>query len=184
MTIPILVIAGPSGCGKTSIAQALSEMERFAYIEGDELHPAENIQKMSQGHPLQDEDRWPWLDKVRETAVSMARAPDALGVIVTCSSLKQKYRKVLTKVNEQKEMDLALWFIFLNVSKEELVRRMESRKGHYMKLDMLESQLQDLQMPDADESYCRVVDANRSLSDTEEAVKLAAAKIIKELDHS
>lgn len=184
MTIPILVIAGPSGCGKTSIAQALSEMERFAYIEGDELHPPENIQKMSQGHPLQDDDRWPWLDRVRETAVSLARAPDALGVIVTCSSLKQKYRKILIQVNEGKEKDLELWFIFLNVSKGELVRRMESRKGHYMKLDMLESQLQDLEMPEEDESYCKVVDANKTLPDTEKAVKLAATNIIRGLDHT
>jgi gluconokinase len=181
MPIPILVIAGPSGCGKTSVAQALSEFERFAFIEGDELHPQSNIDKMAHGQPLEDADRWPWLDKVRDEAVRLAHMPDALGVIVTCSSLKKKYRQILEEVNERPDERVKLFFIFLHVDEKELVRRMQSRKGHYMKIGMLESQLKALEMPGKDEVYCKVVNANGSLEDTEKAVKSTAMTITETL---
>lgn len=179
MVVPIFVISGVSGSGKTTVSQSISQLESFAFIEGDSLHPQSNIDKMSSGKPLTDEDRWSWLDDVKTKSLQLARQKGSLGVVITCSSLKKRYRALLLTANEAR--DVALFFIFLSVEKEELVRRMESRKGHYMKRSMLESQLSDLEMPEKDEEErCFVVDANVGISETTvEVLKVVASVMAK-----
>lgn len=193
MPIPIFVISGPSGCGKTTVSQKISTLENFAFVEGDALHPKRNIDKMSAGVPLTDDDRWEWLRDVRTRAEELARRPGASGVVITCSALKRTYRQVLLRANhdhdddddddgrqERGESDVVLFFIFLDVSKEELIRRMETRKGHYMKRGMLESQLRDLEMPADDEPGTYRVDANKSVDETENGVlKIVASLLAK-----
>ena len=174
MPIPILVISGPSGSGKTTTSKAISEIESFAYIEGDDLHPQKNIDKMTAGEPLTDDDRWQWLSDLKDKSIELARKPDSLGVVVTCSSLKRKYRDILQQAN--REPDIALSFIFLKVSEDELIRRMDNRKGHYMKRSMLDSQLHDLEWPTPDEPRTFVVDGNQGIEQsTTEALKTVAS---------
>lgn len=180
MVVPIFVISGPSGSGKTTVSQSISEIESFAFVEGDDLHPQKNIDKMSSGHPLTDKDRWSWLEDVRAKALQLARQEGSLGVAITCSSLKRKYRDVLAQANQ--EDDVALFFIFLDVSHEELIRRMETRKGHYMKRSMLDSQLRDLEMPGEDEDRCFIVDANVSIPETTTGVLKVVAHLMAEVN--
>lgn len=184
MTIPIIVIAGPSGCGKSSIAQSLSELERFAFIEGDDLHPKANIDKMANGVPLQDEDRWPWLEAVKQEAIALAQAPDALGVILTCSALKRAYRNVLNEANADAAHNVKLWFVFLRVPREELLKRLASRKGHYMKTDMLDSQLKDLEYPDETEENCKIVDVTQDLDQTNQQLNKIVTDMVKTLQQN
>lgn len=180
MVVPIFVISGPSGSGKTTVSQSISEIESFAFVEGDDLHPQKNIDKMSSGHPLTDEDRWDWLRDVKDKALELARQDGSLGVAITCSSLKRKYRDVLAQAN--REPDVALFFVFLKVSEAELVRRMESRKGHYMKRSMLDSQLRDLEMPGDDEDRCYVVDADVSIAETTTGVLKVVANLMAKVN--
>ncbi|CCG83538.1 Thermoresistant gluconokinase [Taphrina deformans PYCC 5710] len=176
MPVPIFVISGPSGCGKTTISQKISDIEQFKVIEGDELHPPANIEKMSNGQPLDDEDRWGWLNDVKDKAVELAQEKGALGVVITCSALKKKYRDILKDANKADNVEL--FFIFLNVGKDELVRRMETRVGHYMKRSMLESQLHDLELPREDESRTFIVDADKNIDETQNSVlKVVAAQL-------
>lgn len=163
------------------MAQRIGTLEQFSFIEGDELHPQRNIDKMSHGTPLCDDDRWDWLNVVREKAIELARRDGSLGVILTCSSLKRTYRDVLRRANE--ERDVQLFFIFLNVSQSELVRRMENRKGHYMKRSMLDSQLNDLEMPkDGQEDKTFVVDADKNIDETENAVLKIVASLLAKIN--
>jgi gluconokinase len=158
----ILIVGGPSGSGKSTIGAHVAQLCSLPFLEGDGLHPAANVDKMSRGIPLQDEDRWPWLETVRERATQLA--DDAGGCIVTCSALKQAYRKVLQGDRSD------VYFAFLHVDESELLRRMETRSGHFMKKDMLASQLRDFQTPGPEESHCIVIDASRTIVETQEAV--------------
>ncbi|GAO49365.1 thermoresistant gluconokinase [Saitoella complicata NRRL Y-17804] len=145
MVKPIIVVAGPASCGKTSAAEAISQELRFTYLEGDDYHPPENIKKMSEGHALTDDDRWPWLERLREAAIKAAEDPEADGVVVTCSALKKKYRDVLNKAEQLEHV--TVWYMFLIATAEELAHRIEMRQGHFMKKEMLQSQLDALELP-------------------------------------
>lgn len=185
MVVPVFVIAGVSGCGKSTISESISQKHSFSFIEGDSLHPQSNIDKMSHGTALTDEDRWSWLDDVKKKSIQMAKEQEQgsnamPGVVITCSSLKRKYRDVLAQAN--KEHIVELFFIFLNVKKEELIRRMETRKGHYMKRDMLESQLRDLEMPTENKERCYVVDADQSIEQTTADVSLIVEKVLEKVN--
>ncbi|BFZ57551.1 hypothetical protein PYCC9005_004603 [Savitreella phatthalungensis] len=174
---PVFVVGGPAGSGKTTVCERVSELERFAFIEGDSLHPRENIDKMTAGVPLTDDDRWPWLECIVERAKELARDDSNLGVILTCSALKKRYRDRLRKVNDQ--ADVSLDFIFLRVSEDELRRRMATRKGHYMKPGMLESQLRDLEMPEVgEEPHTEICDADHDIDTTERNVLRIIAKVL------
>lgn len=133
---------GPSGCGKTTLARELARSMGWRYIEGDELHPAANVEKMRAGRPLDDADRAPWLDAV---AAAMAAAP-APGVVVACSALKRRYRDALRRSAD------SVAFILPVVSRDTLQRRLTSRTGHYMPPSLLDSQLADLEPLSADEA--------------------------------
>ncbi|NGO63772.1 gluconokinase [Rhizobium daejeonense] len=131
---------GVSGCGKSSVGALLAERLGLAFIEGDSLHPAGNVAKMAQGIPLTDEDRWPWLETI---GTLMAEARNSgKGIVVSCSALKSIYRDRLRQA-----MSGRLSFVFLEGTPELLLSRMGARRGHFMPVSLLESQLRTLEVP-------------------------------------
>lgn len=138
---PRVVVMGVSGCGKSTVGQQLAERLGLPFVEGDTLHPPENVARMAAGIPLTDEDRWPWLDRI---AQALADARDG-GVVVACSALKRAYRDRLRSAAP----DLAL--VHLRGTRDVLAARLASRRGHYMPASLLDSQLQTLQPPEPDE---------------------------------
>lgn len=205
-----------SGTGKSTLGAALSKVLHLPFIDGDDLHPAANVAKMSRGEPLDDDDRQPWLATIRETAImrvrdqlgvhhiqgeqeraELATKPNdgdeerGVGLIVACSSLKKAYRALLrgegaptslqtepqTRMQTQRPrsgpgtklnmLSLPTYFVYLKGDKDVLVTRMQTRKGHFMKAGMLESQLNTLESPE-DEPGVVTVSAEMS---TEEQVR-------------
>lgn len=142
-----VVVMGVAGCGKSTVAAAIHERLGFAYAEGDDFHPQANIDKMSAGIPLTDEDRWPWL-KVINTWMA---AREALGenTVVSSSALKRSYREVLAK-------DVPTFFIHLNGSHELIQQRLNERKGHFMPPALLPSQFAMLEPLQPDENGVEV----------------------------
>ncbi|WP_246072150.1 gluconokinase [Martelella lutilitoris] len=133
-----IIVMGVSGCGKSSVARLIAERIGYDQVEGDDLHPASNVEKMSAGIPLEDADRWPWLDLV---GAELARERQT-GVVVTCSALKKAYRDRLRAAAGQK-----LAFVFLNGSEALLTERIGARAGHFMPTTLLRSQLDTLEDP-------------------------------------
>lgn len=144
-----LVIMGVSGSGKTTISTLLSEHLGWIAAEADEFHPAANIAKMSSGTPLTDDDRWPWLDSIRNWMDTQAE--NGRSTIVTCSALKRVYRDVLATAAGQ------VHFVHLNGSADVLRERMKTRSGHFMPPSLLPSQINTLE-PLADDEPGIVVD--------------------------
>lgn len=140
-----VVLMGVSGCGKSSVGAALSARLGVPYIDGDDLHPAENVAKMARGEALSDADRWPWLDRV--AGVLADRAP----VILGCSALKRAYRDRI-----RAGAGGPVRFVHLAGSRELIAGRMALRTGHYMPLSLLDSQFAALEPPGADEGAVTV----------------------------
>jgi len=138
-----VVVMGVSGCGKSTVGRALAEVTGWRYVEGDELHPPENVALMAAGTPLSDANRQGWLEKIA-ALLSQSEKRDE-GLIVTCSALKRRYRDLLRAGTP----DLRL--VFLHGPRELLARRMAARQGHYMPASLLQSQLEALEPPQADE---------------------------------
>lgn len=145
-----IVLMGVAGCGKSSVGEALSGLTGLPYRDGDDLHPAANVEKMRQGVPLTDDDRWGWLDRVAR--VLATEAP----VIVGCSALKRIYRDRI-----RKGAGGPVHFVHLSGSRALIEARMSERKGHYMPLSLLDSQFAALEQPDG-ERFAITVDIDRS----------------------
>lgn len=145
------MVMGVAGCGKSSVGAGLAPLLGAAYIDGDDLHPPANIAKMSRGEPLQDSDRWPWLDAV---GAELA-APNT---IVGCSALKRVYRE---RIAFAAGADLC--FIHLAGSRALIGARMASRSGHFMPPALLDSQFATLEPPAADEPAI-TVDIDQSMA--------------------
>lgn len=137
------VVMGVCGSGKTSVGKALSEKFGATFIDGDDLHPRANIQKMAAGIPLNDADREPWLERIGDVFFSLQRR--SLSGVIVCSALKKKYRDQIRSGNE------GLIFIHLQGPMETILERMAARQGHYMKKEMVQSQFDTLEQPGADE---------------------------------
>lgn len=144
---------GVSGSGKTAVGSRLAAALGVEFVEGDAYHPATNIQKMSDGIPLTDEDRQGWLRAIGQRVRSANDAGD--GVVVSCSALKRAYRDLLRREAG------AVQFVFLRGTRELIEPRLRQRKGHFMPTSLLESQLATLQEPSAEEDVW-VVDINDS----------------------
>ncbi|ABM16675.1 gluconate kinase, SKI family [Mycolicibacterium vanbaalenii PYR-1] len=133
MAIPIVVM-GVSGSGKSTVGAALAQRLRVPFADADDFHPPANIAKMSAGHPLDDEDRYPWLESIGEW---LARHPQ--GGVMSCSALKRSYRDQLRRHCPDIE------FLHLEGSVETIGRRQASRPGHFMPAALLESQFETLE---------------------------------------
>ncbi|MGJ7570000.1 gluconokinase [Variovorax sp. RB2P76] len=139
-----VVVMGVSGTGKSSVAAALSQMLGVPWVDGDDLHAPEAVARMRAGLPLADADRWPWLDRIGACLADRTAAPH--GVVVACSALRRAYRDRLRAASPD------LQFVFLDGPSALIRQRMAQRTGHYMPPALLESQLQTLEPPDADET--------------------------------
>jgi gluconokinase len=139
----IVIVMGVCGCGKTTVAEKLASELEADFIEGDDLHPAGNKQKMSSGVALCDEDRWPWLDAIAQKAKSAASQGGQ--VVISCSALKRIYRDRLRSTG------LTTRFVHLTGSVQLLQKRMDERRDHFMPAGLLASQLAALEPPGVDE---------------------------------
>ncbi|KAF8634747.1 hypothetical protein AX17_004117 [Amanita inopinata Kibby_2008] len=163
-----LTLQGVCGTGKSTLGLSLSRTLDFPYVEGDELHPKSNVDKMSAGVPLTDEDREPWLGLIRRTAEEMTvgRGEERGGVVISCSALKKCYREILRGKTEPVDNTfssspspsprLKTYFVFINGPRSVLQHRMETRPGHFMKASMLDSQLSTLESPVGEERVVEV----------------------------
>lgn len=132
------VVMGVSGCGKSTVAEALARRLGGTFLDADPFHPPANVEKMSKGIPLTDEDRAGWL--VLLAGLLRDRAGDPRPVVLACSALKEAYRAVL-RVNAD------VHFVYLKGSFELISQRIQARTGHFMKAGMLESQFATLEEP-------------------------------------
>jgi gluconokinase len=148
MSSTTVIVMGVSGSGKTTLAQDLATAKGWTYAEGDEFHSEANVAKMASGHPLTDEDRWPWLQSIADWISAREAAGES--VVVTCSALKRVYRDLLAEDNP------SVVFCELQVPTEVLEQRMAERKNHYMPASLLRSQLDTLEDLHPDERGFRV----------------------------
>jgi gluconokinase len=146
----VVVLIGVSGSGKTTIGQALAQVLGWPFYDGDDFHPPENIAKMAAGHPLDDRDRQPWLERLgRLIHEHLAQDKSAL---LACSALKKDYRDQLRQGNP------GLRFIYLEGDFDLIWERMAARPGHYMQASMLRSQFADLEPPGPEEALAVSID--------------------------
>jgi gluconokinase len=135
----IVLLMGVSGAGKTTVGKLLASELGWDFVDGDDYHPAANIEKMKNGIPLTDVDRAPWLETLR--ALIEDRIAKKQNMILACSALKRAYRSILQVTPEVKT-------VYLKGTAEILRQRLNARRGHYMSERMLDSQLQTLEPPD------------------------------------
>lgn len=145
-----IILMGVSGTGKTTVGQALSQAIGAKFIDGDDLHPRQNIVKMASGQPLEDSDRLPWLDRIGDVIFSLGQKNES-GILV-CSALKKRYRDQLRQGNP------ALRFLWLTGDYDCILQRMQQRKGHFMPEALLRSQFAALEAPDESEPDIVAVD--------------------------
>ena len=170
MTLPVgpsrsrlaVVVMGVSGCGKSTVAAGIADRLGLHFIDGDTLHPEANVARMRAGIPLEDADRWPWLDRIGACLADADRWPQ--GLAVACSALRRIYRDRLRAAAP------GVRFVFLDGAPEVIAARMAQRSGHYMPAALLSSQLQTLERPGPDET-----DVQRS------GIDMPAADVIERL---
>src|SRR5262245_48299387 len=133
-----IVLMGVSGVGKTTVGKALSRRLGWPLVEGDTYHSPRNRQKMSHGIPLTDRDRWPWLGRLQRLLHRRVAADQPL--VLTCSALKASYRRRL-------KLTPSVALVYLTAPRRLIRYRLTHRKGHYMKANMLPSQLAALEEP-------------------------------------
>lgn len=143
----VLVVMGVSGCGKSTVAALLADRLGWPFEEGDALHPQVNVEKMTAGQPLTDEDRAPWLQKVAAWAEEQLDA--GRSGLITCSALKRAYRDVINRRGS------GVLFVFLSGTREMITARLTDRHGHYMPVSLLDSQFAALEEPTSDEPAIR-----------------------------
>ena len=142
-----IIIFGVSGAGKTTVGNLLARELGWHFLEADDFHPAANIEKMRSGHQLTDEDRWPWLERLRQQIErSLAAGENA---VLACSALKRAYRDRLRVSDEVK-------FVFLRGDYALVEKQLRSRHGHFMNAALLQSQFDDLEVPQPDENVLTI----------------------------
>jgi gluconokinase len=148
-----LVVMGVSGSGKSTIADKLAERLSWRYEDGDRFHPASNVAKMSAGHPLTDEDRWPWLRAIADEIDRVCKAGER--AVIACSALKRTYRDIL--VHGRNDVRI----VFLNGTQDLIAGRLAARKDHFMPPGLLDSQFKTLEPPGVNENPVTVsIDAS------------------------
>jgi gluconokinase/shikimate kinase len=156
----VLVLMGVSGSGKSTVAGLLAGRLAWDLEEGDDLHPPANVAKMAAGHPLTDEDRWPWLDRV---AGWIGEHTDAgRPGVITCSALKRRYRDVLRGEH--------VVFVYLAGTHDQIAARLTARHGHYMPASLLDSQFAALEPPTPDERFVTIDISGGSTTDADQII--------------
>lgn len=163
----VVVVAGPCGSGKSTVAQHLGAHFKAPFIEGDELHTEDAVASMAAGTPIDDLTRAPWLARLRQRALDTVANEGHERVFLSCSALKKSYRDQFRSLMND---EVRVVFVDLQVEQEELTRRMQERSGHYMKEDMVESQLAIWEIADVSETDVLPVDAGRSVEEVVEEV--------------
>src|SRR5262245_2275808 len=143
----IVSVFGVSGAGKTTIGRLLSEQLGWRFYEADDFHPCANIEKMRSGRPLSDEDRWPWLERLREQITRSISAKE--NAVLACSALKRAYRGRLRVSSEVK-------LVFLRGDYPLIAKQLRHRRGHFMNPELLRSQFADLEEPQPDEDVITI----------------------------
>jgi gluconokinase len=141
--LTIVVVMGVSGSGKTTVAAMLAGALHCQFLEGDDLHPPANVEKMRNGTPLDDGDRLPWLRRIAEEIDGWRQRGES--GVVTCSALKRFYRDIL--IGDRSDVTLA----YLKGSRDLIQRRMAARHEHFMPVALLDSQFATLEEPGPDE---------------------------------
>ena len=134
----VIIIIGVSGSGKTTIGRLLSGELGWKYYEGDDFHPPANIEKLKSGVPLDDADRRPWLESLRDLIRNCLERGDS--AVVACSALKQRYRDFLL-------VDERVILIYLKGDYELIRQRLSKRRGHFLNPNLLDSQFAALEEP-------------------------------------
>lgn len=129
---------GVSGSGKTTIGKLLAEKLQIPFFDGDDYHPQANLEKMEKGHPLNDQDRKGWLQRLNE----LAREQENHGAVIACSALKSQYR-----IQLQHGLN-TVDFVYLDGSFDLISKRLAARKGHFMPPELLRSQFETLEIPE------------------------------------
>ncbi|MEP7098964.1 MAG: gluconokinase [Burkholderiales bacterium] len=160
---PLVVVMGVSGCGKSTVGKLLARSLKAEFLEGDDLHPPRNIERMASGIALTDNDRRDWLLEIAQQLADAHASQH--GLVVSCSALKRSYRDMLRAAASQ------LAFVHIHASRELLEARLVARPGHFMPSSLLASQLQTLQPPGADE---RAITLDAALPPAELAAQAAA----------
>lgn len=153
----VLLLMGVSGSGKTTIALELQRVLHWPYIDGDDLHPAANVEKMRSGHPLNDQDRLPWLHSIARWIDGRLAAGEP--GIITCSNLKRAYRKITA--GDRKGVNL----IYLKGDEKVIADRISRRNHQYMPTSLLRSQFETLEEP-GEEEHPIVVTVHGSIAET------------------
>jgi len=157
----IVIVFGISGAGKTTIGKLLAEQLGWQFYEGDDFHPRTNIEKMHSGRPLTDEDRWPWLERLREQIARSITAKE--NAVLACSALKRAYRERLCVSDDMK-------FAFLHGDYALIERQLRRRRGHFMNPVLLQSQFADLEEPQPDEE-AMTIELGRTPEELAEEIK-------------
>jgi gluconokinase len=143
----IIIIFGVSGAGKTTVGELLARELGWHFYEADDFHSPANIEKMRRGVPLTDDDRWPWLENLRELIKRCVAAGE--NAVLACSALKRVYRKYLRVSAEVK-------FVFLHGDYAVIAKQLQRRRGHFLNPELLHSQFADLEEPGLDEETLTV----------------------------
>ena len=159
------ILMGVSGSGKSLIGSKVAAVLSAKFIDGDDLHPAKNIDKMSEGIPLTDEDRLPWLERLNDASYSLYKKNET-GFIV-CSSLKKQYRDILRRGSPN------VHFLWLDGDYETILARMQRRAGHFMPVGLLKSQFDALECPQEDERDIARIDVNHDIEHVTEQCRQA-----------
>lgn len=161
-----VVVMGVAASGKTTVGTGLARRLGLPFVEGDALHSAHNVAKMSRGQPLDDADRAPWLAAIASSLADRSRYPG--GLVVACSALKRAYR------NELRKAAPGLRFVFLDASRPVVEMRLAARQHHFMPASLAGSQFAALERPGPAETDVATLDAAQPL---EELVSAAVAAI-------
>ncbi|HEY7811813.1 MAG TPA: gluconokinase [Nakamurella sp.] len=163
-----IVVMGVSGSGKTTVAATLVDRLGWEFAEGDDFHPAANVEKMRAGHSLDDDDRWPWLRSLAAWIGEHERA--GRNVVVTCSALKHRYRDLLCDGHP------SVWFAHVTADPDLIRERIEHRTGHYMPASLLDSQLATLEPLADDEPGARISGAGSPAAVVDELLAVLDAE--------
>ena len=161
-----IVVMGVSGAGKSTVGKLIAARLDCPFRDADSFHPKANIEKMSRGEPLTDEDRWPWLRAIAAWIAEHRAAGTTC--VVTCSALKRVYRDIVT---DKQSADVRL--VYLKGGFDLIEARLKARKGHFMPAELLRSQFVALEEPDTGEHAITV-----SVDATPDEI---AARVLKKL---